>query len=173
MKTSFACLSLAVLLAWSSSGAEEKLAGGPYVVDVTQRSATVAWVVDGGSVALTTAAGQPVKSSPALRVEKANFTGLKPGTTYNYEVPGHAEARGSFKTPPTGATPFHFVVYGDTRTRHDFHRKVAAAIMKTPRRISSCTPAIWCTTAPTPASGPSSSPSKERCSAKPLISPPR
>ncbi len=128
MKTSLT-LSVAVLLAFSSSGAEEKLAGGPYVVNVTQHSATVTWIVDAGTTVLS-AAGQPVKSSPALRAERTNFTGLKPNTTYTYEVPGHAEASGSFKTPPAPGAPFQFVVYGDTRTRDDVHRKVVAAILK-------------------------------------------
>ncbi|HUB32094.1 MAG TPA: metallophosphoesterase [Bryobacteraceae bacterium] len=130
MRTSLICLGLAVLFAGSNSGAEEKLAGGPYVVNVTQRAATLAWVVDTGSAVLTTGAGQTVKSSPALRVEKTNFTGLQPGTTYQYEVPGHAEARGSFKTAPAPGAPFQFVAYGDTRTRNDVHRKVVAAILK-------------------------------------------
>jgi len=45
-------------------------------------------------------------------------------------VTGTAEGKGSFKTAPDGPAPFEFVAYGDTRTRHDVHRKVIDAILK-------------------------------------------
>ena len=96
---------------------------------MTQRSATVAWVVDGGAAVLS-AGGKMVKSSPALRVEKSQFTGLQPGTSYNYEIPGHSEATGTFRTAPAAGAAFQFVAYGDTRTRHDVHGKVVEAILK-------------------------------------------
>jgi len=121
---------LAGMLAAPFAGGEEKLAGGPYVVNVTQRSATLGWIVSGGTASLGTAPGKSDKSSPVLRCEKATFSALQPGTTYYYEVPGHPEAKGSFKTAPTADTPYQFVVYGDTRTRHDVHRKVVEAIGK-------------------------------------------
>lgn len=78
---------------------------------------------------LGTAPGDAQKTAPVLRAEKAAFTGLKAGTTYYYDVGGRSEGKGSFKTAPTGPVPFQFVVYGDTRTRHDVHRKVIAAIL--------------------------------------------
>jgi len=43
---------------------------------------------------------------------------------------GWPGSEGSFTTAPNGPAPFEFVVYGDTRTRHDMHRKVVAAILK-------------------------------------------
>jgi phosphodiesterase/alkaline phosphatase D-like protein len=43
---------------------------------------------------------------------------------------GRDEGRGSFKTAPSGPADFQFVVYGDTRTRHDMHRRVVAAVIK-------------------------------------------
>lgn len=50
--------------------------------------------------------------------------------TYHYQAfPGGA-GKGSFKTPPVGDTQFQFVVYGDTRTRHDVHRTLIAGILK-------------------------------------------
>jgi 3',5'-cyclic AMP phosphodiesterase CpdA len=122
-------LAAAGFVAAGLPAAEEMLAGGPYVVNVTQRSATVAWVVEDGSAVLS-AGGRQIKSSPALRVEKSNFTGLQPNTVYHYEIPGHPELKGSFKTAPAPGTPFQFVVYGDTRTRDDVHRKVVEAIDK-------------------------------------------
>jgi 3',5'-cyclic AMP phosphodiesterase CpdA len=110
---------------------QERLAGGPYTVNVSQKSATVAWVVESGEVTLSSASGVAAKSSPVLRAEKASFTGLQPGVTYSYQVPGHPEAKGSFKTAASaGTAAFQFVVYGDTRTRHDVHRTVVAGILK-------------------------------------------
>lgn len=129
MKTALPYLILAGFIAAGLLSAEEKIAGGPYVVNVTQRSATLAWVVDSGTAQLSTG-GKQVKSSPVLHVEKAQFTGLQPGTTYDYEVPGHPEAKGSFKTAPAPGAAFEFVAYGDTRTRHDVHRRVVDAILK-------------------------------------------
>ena len=64
---------------------------------------------------------------PVLRAERIHMTGLKPGTLQTYQAfPGEA-GKGSFKTPPSEATPFEFVVYGDTRTRHAVHRAVAVS----------------------------------------------
>jgi acid phosphatase type 7 len=118
------------LLAATPLIADEKLVGGPYVVNVGQRSATVAWVVETGQVSLGTAPGKAEKTSPVLRAEKVSFTGLEPGKTYYYDSPGSDAGKGSFKTAPNGPTAFQFVVYGDTRTRHDVHRKVVGAILK-------------------------------------------
>jgi hypothetical protein len=109
--------------------AQEKIAGGPYAVNVGSRTATVAWVVEDAGAVLTTT-GRPAKTSPILRVEKTNFTGLQPGAVYHYEVPGHPGITGSFKTAPAPGSPFEFVAYGDTRTRHDVHRTVVQAILK-------------------------------------------
>ena len=66
----------------------------------------------------------------ALHAEKTTFTGLTAGTTYYYNVNGTEAGKGSFKTAPKDNAPFQFVVYGDTRTRHDVHRQVIAAILK-------------------------------------------
>jgi hypothetical protein len=68
----------------------------------------------------------------SLRAEKISFTGLQPGQTYYYDI-GQGEAgKGSFKTPPRSGEPFRFLVYGDTRTRHDVHRRVAEKMMESP-----------------------------------------
>lgn len=110
--------------------AEEKLAGGPFVVNVGPRKATVAWVVQTGETKLGKTPGQLDKTAPVLRAEKVTYAGLEPGQTYYYEIPGQTGAKGRFKTPPAGRAAFSFVVYGDTRTRHDVHQRVADAIVK-------------------------------------------
>ena len=106
--------------------AGDKVVGGPYVVNATARGATVAWIVESDTVKFQ-AAGAAAKTSPALKVEYSNLSGLQPNTRYDYEVAG---GKGWFKTPPSGAGPFRFVLYGDVRTRHDVHRRVMAALLK-------------------------------------------
>ncbi|MBZ5575105.1 MAG: metallophosphoesterase [Acidobacteriia bacterium] len=114
----------------AQAAAGEKVVGGPYAVNVGPRSATVMWVVQTGEASLGTEPGQADKTAPALRAEKTTFVGLKRGITYYYQAfPGEA-GKGSFRTPPADASRFQFVVYGDTRTRHDVHRTVIAGILK-------------------------------------------
>ena len=96
-------------------------------VNVGPRTATIVWIVQDGQVSLK--GGGEERTSPALHVEKTTFTGLKSGTTYEYSIPGHEELTGKFKTAMTADEPYEFVVYGDTRTRHDVHRKVIAGIL--------------------------------------------
>ncbi|MGH9594061.1 MAG: metallophosphoesterase family protein, partial [Bryobacteraceae bacterium] len=108
----------------------DKVVGGPYVVNVGSRSATLMWLVQTGQASLGAQPGKLDKTSPVLRAEHTSLTGLQPGTTYYYEAfPGEA-GKGSFKTAPSKAADFEFVVYGDTRTRHDVHRSVINAILK-------------------------------------------
>ena len=116
--------------AFAQSAPSEKVVGGPYVVNVGPRSATVMWVVQTGEASLGTEPNKADKTAPVLRAQKAAFLGLKPGTIYYYQVfPGEA-GKGSFKTPSDGEGRFQFVVYGDTRTRHDVHRTVINGILK-------------------------------------------
>jgi predicted phosphodiesterase len=111
--------------------AADKIIGGPYVVNVGPRSATVMWVVQSGEVSVGTAPGKADKTIPLLHAEHVTLTGLRAGQTYYYDSFGGDAGKGSFKTPPTGPAKFEFVVYGDTRTRHDVHRKVIEGILKT------------------------------------------
>jgi 3',5'-cyclic AMP phosphodiesterase CpdA len=114
----------------AQTAAGEKVVGGPFVVNVGPRSATVVWLVQTGQASLSTAPGNIENVVPLLRAENVAFTDLRPGTTYYYQsFPGES-GKGSFKTPPSGTAPFQFVVYGDTRTRHDVHRRVIDAIVK-------------------------------------------
>jgi predicted phosphodiesterase len=112
----------------------DKLVGGPYVVTPAARSATIGWVVETDSVKVGPAPGEVSRRIPVLRSEKISLTGLKAGETVHYEIPGDApvaERSGHFKVAPTGPSSFHFVVFGDTRTRDDLHRRIVQAIAKT------------------------------------------
>jgi acid phosphatase type 7 len=117
-----------VLSALALQGATpEKVVGGPYVVNVGPRSATVMWLVQTGEVSLGMAPDKTEIKQPVLRAERVQYNGLTAGTTYYYDS---AAGKGSFKTAPAGPAKFEFVVYGDTRTRHDVHRKVIEGILK-------------------------------------------
>jgi hypothetical protein len=109
--------------------AGDKIVGGPMVVNPTPRSATVVWIVQSGEITLQSPAGQ-ARKAPSFRVEQTTLTGLDPNTRYGYDASGQEAGKGSFKTPPAGSEPYHFVVYGDNRTRHDVHRQVIGALLK-------------------------------------------
>jgi calcineurin-like phosphoesterase family protein len=111
--------------------AADRIVGGPVAVNVGPKSATIVWVVESDSLTLTLPDGKQ-KASPSLRVEKTTLTGLQPNTRYEYDAAGSDAGKGSFKTAPAaGATdPYSFVVWGDTRTRHDVHRRVEEAVVK-------------------------------------------
>ena len=113
-----------------SLSAAETIVGGPFVVNAGQKQATVVWVVKTGEATLGTTQGATDRKAPFLHAESAGFTGLKAGTTYYYNVNGRADGMGSFRTSPEPGTPFDFVVFGDTRTRHDMHQRVVDAILK-------------------------------------------
>ena len=128
--TCFVFAFLALTAAVSEAIAADKVVGGPYVVNAGQRSATLAWVVQTGEVLVGAGSGGAAITVPVLHVEKTSLIGLRPGTTYHYEAfPGDG-GKGTFKTAPAGRAAFQFVVYGDTRTRHDVHRAVIAAVLK-------------------------------------------
>src|SRR5581483_3042238 len=101
----------------------------PYVVNVTQRSATVMWVVQSGQVTAGKEPGKVEKAVPVLRAQSTVLNALTPGAVYHYEAfPGDA-GKGSFKTAPAEPGPFEFVVFGDVRTRHEVHRSVIKGIV--------------------------------------------
>lgn len=118
------------LLAASGAWAQDKVVGGPYAVNVTQNSATVIWVIQSGQASLGTSQAKLDRTSPLLHTERVSYAGLEPGKTYYYDVlNGKPEGKGYFRTAPRGTVPFEFVLYGDTRTRHDVHRKVIATML--------------------------------------------
>ncbi|MBZ5625888.1 MAG: metallophosphoesterase [Acidobacteriia bacterium] len=123
-----------LICATSALYAADKVVGGPYVVNPAARSATIGWVVETDGVKTGGAPDQLTRRIPVLRNEKISMTGLKAGETVYYEIPGAGpleERTGRFKVPPTGPASFQFVVFGDTRTRDDLHRRIVQAISKT------------------------------------------
>jgi len=99
----------------------------PYLQDVREDRATVMW-----ETAAATAAevrwGEDglthvVRASPRTPVGAVTIDSLRSGTTYRYQViVGEGEGRvaaptASFRTNPSGASPFTFAVWGDSRTQ--------------------------------------------------------
>jgi acid phosphatase type 7 len=126
---------LVFLLCAGSALAADKLVGGPYVVYPAARTATIGWVVETGAAEVSSATG-PARRVPVLRSERITLTGLRAGETMQYQIPDipgttPEDRKGSFTVPPAGAADFRFVVFGDTRTRDDLHRRIAQAIAAT------------------------------------------
>lgn len=118
------------LLAAAPALAADQVIGGPFVVNVSARSAQIVWIVQTGEAILTPQSGGDRRTAPLLHAETTTFTGLQAGTVYDYTVPGHDDLKGSFKTPPPPGQPYEFILYGDTRTRHDVHRKGIRAVLQ-------------------------------------------
>ncbi len=118
-----ATLVMTVAVCAAALRAEDKVVGGPYVVSQGARSATIGWVVQTGDVKVGM-----TRSIPVLRAEKVSMTGLKPGEKVEYTTPNGL--KGSFIAAPAAPASFSGVVFGDTRTRHDLHRKIMEAIGK-------------------------------------------
>src|SRR5262245_57296805 len=123
-------LVLSALAAAGQDSRLERVVKGPVVSNVQTDRATITWVthktagrarVEGGTAEL--AIEEPVHHEVVLQ-------GLEAGKRYTYDLAGYGgDAKGSFVTPPEGDAPFTFVVFGDTRTRHDFHRRIIARVV--------------------------------------------
>ncbi len=119
-----------LLLSVSTLPAQDKLSKGPVVQNVQTDRATITWVT-------TRTAGRLQKEGAAAPTEieepfyhALELTGLEPGTFYRYDLHQHGvEAQASFTTAPKDNKPFSFIVFGDTRTRHDVHRRVIERIV--------------------------------------------
>ena len=67
--------------------AAPKVIGGPVVVNVGPRAATIVWVVQTDEATVKLPNGT-TKQSPSFHVEHTNLTGLQPNTKYEYEAGG-------------------------------------------------------------------------------------
>jgi len=88
---------------------------GPVIQNVRSDRATVNWVTYEG----------------AEKVHSVEITGLGAGTRHDIDMKKYGvDARVSFDTPPADPKPFSFVVFGDTRSRHEVHKRIVSLIMK-------------------------------------------
>ncbi|MBL8604191.1 MAG: metallophosphoesterase [Myxococcales bacterium] len=123
--------------------ADERLAKGPWLMDLHADSAVV--MAERGSPGRLHLRAQPdaapgADAGPPLEIDSQGRDGiyefelraLRPGTRYRYTVsgPGITAAEGQFATPPTTPAPFRFAIYGDTRSHESAHRAVVEALVR-------------------------------------------
>jgi hypothetical protein len=120
---------------------ESRILMGPYVTELTASTARVMWVARpemSTTLVRARGAGQdsivPAGSSAVEgreeRVHSAAFSGLRPGSAYEYELGGPNGASGRFRTAPEPGQPFRFVAYGDTRSNPGDHAAVSRGIAR-------------------------------------------
>ncbi|MEZ4404330.1 MAG: metallophosphoesterase [Kofleriaceae bacterium] len=141
----------ALVLAATLAGAAPAWAGGfatrPYLQHATPQSVTIMWEAERAGPATVTVEGAPgtiagatpvaggavartIAVEPSARAEVV-VDGLEPAARYRYRVQvGDDEARGELTTAPVDGAPvpLTFVVYGDTRSSMDAHRRVVERI---------------------------------------------
>jgi predicted phosphodiesterase len=107
------------------------LVKGPVVQNVQTDRATLTWVTRRAVGELRTngaTVGVTISEPEYHRVE---LSGLKPGSRNEYRLRlGGQEVRGTIVTAPLGDAPYTYIVFGDTRTRHEIHAKIVAQILK-------------------------------------------
>ncbi|MCK5456259.1 MAG: metallophosphoesterase [Melioribacteraceae bacterium] len=108
-----------------------KIAFGPYIQQMTTKSATICWSTEVSKPTLTDQNGK-VKAITEYQQHSIQLARLDANTEYSYDVlnDGSDEGKGTFKTYPDEIAPFKFVVLGDTRSRHDVHSKIVNMIIK-------------------------------------------
>jgi hypothetical protein len=104
---------------------------GPVLGKVTPTSAEISWLPGNPAVKNLRFQGKIVTASLEGEDCRVALTGLAPDTEYSYTFPtGHAGKTYRFRTAPAEPTAFTFAVYGDSRSGHDVHRKIIAALLK-------------------------------------------
>jgi len=115
---------------------------GPYIQNLTPTSAIIKWETTArpdSSVLFRKAGDEDWTSAliaPSRTLHEARLTGLMPGTEYQYQADYRSSASGdnesamaTFRTPEENPLNVRFVVYGDTRSVPEDHRKVVRAVL--------------------------------------------
>lgn len=124
-----AALLIAGIVGWVYSQGTEELAKGPIVSNVRTDGATVTWITM-RTIGRIRRAGGSAASLKERVFHQVEVSGLEPGTRQELDLGTEAlPVRVSFVTPPLGDAPFRFIVYGDTRTRHDVHQRVVERVL--------------------------------------------
>jgi hypothetical protein len=113
------------------------LTRGPYLQLPTSDSIVIVWETDRampGEVFYGQKGSydrRVVSTATGLRHE-VTLSGLEPGTEYGYWIATlgyRLAAAGSFRTAPPPEAAFTFAAFGDTRSGHEVHRRIAEAIL--------------------------------------------
>ena len=123
---------VAVLIALAASASAQQtapIAIGPYIQNVSDTSATICWATRDGQVTITAPDIEP-QAVRAYNHHSVLLRRLTPATTYDYSVLGDVTAdKVTFTTFPKDEQPLTFAVVGDTRSRHDVHRRIVEGII--------------------------------------------
>lgn len=121
----------------STALAEEPARRGPYLQDLRTDRVTVLWTTDApclGRVRWGEIGAEPRETAEELpaRKHRVVLEGLIPGKEYEYRICSGEEEGDPHRFRPAvrPGTPFSFVVYGDTRSDGETHRRVTEAIRK-------------------------------------------
>jgi acid phosphatase type 7 len=131
------------LVAGGECHAQGAVLRGPYLLEVSTTSIKVVWESPAPSTGVVRFGAGSVNegsraSGAAARHQRVVLDGLLPNTSYvmRVEIEGHGSFDGSFRTAPSGAEPFAFVVYGDNRSNPAQHQAVVDAILAEPTPVS-------------------------------------
>ncbi len=110
---------------------KEKIAFGPYIQQMSTKSATICWSTLSSKPTLTDKNGK-VKVISEYQQHSIELGRLEADTEYSYDIlnNGTDEGKGTFRTFPDKIKPYKFVVLGDTRSRHDIHTKIVNGIIQ-------------------------------------------
>lgn len=135
------CLFL-VLLAADLAVADPAIIKGPYLQNVGNDSITVIWETNesiSGRVdyGLSGSYGSSAVNTTNATLHKITLSGLTEETIYHYKTTsGTASSTdNTFQTAVKPATPFRFIVYGDTRTYPSDHSAVVNGIISSKPEI--------------------------------------
>jgi len=123
---------LITLLVLANISAQQKgsLAFGPFIQQMTTKSATICWVTYESTPSITYPDGN-VKPIREYKQHSIHLARLNPNTKYTFDVLNNGTdiGKGSFTTYPDKITPFKFCVFGDTRSRHKIHTRIVNRII--------------------------------------------
>ncbi len=129
-----AALIVSSLLAVAPARADRAVRKGPYLQNVTPHSVAILWETGKARAATLRVIGPALDRTVTLAAaprQEVVVEGLAPSSRYAYEVTvdGVVE-RGELSTSPEEGTdvPFTFVVFGDTRSQVDPHRRVVERV---------------------------------------------
>ncbi|MGQ9609873.1 MAG: metallophosphoesterase [bacterium] len=133
-------LMLLALSSFAQVSSDEALPEGlyipPYLQNVTQRSIVVMWetsepVIGTVSYGESERMEKSVSETIPTKIHEIKIGGLEPGKNYYYQAKyGDVKLKPStFKTaPPDETKKFRIVVYGDSRTQPDIHKRIVERI---------------------------------------------
>lgn len=119
-----------VFLSLTQVHAQNPIAFGPYIQNVTDESAVICWSTFKSEVSIKS--GDTEQTKRLYDHHELPLTRLRAATEYDYDVLGDGSdyGKGTFKTFPSKIEPFHFVVYGDTRSDPKIHQQIVNLAMK-------------------------------------------